>query len=178
MIENIDSEFPTKQSLSTPTKILAVIKNNQSNTQEKNDTSLSIEPLETKRIEVTQFLATAADDTPRSLAVKHTLKPQREKNQPEQIKFLESTVNANAEVFTIGSKIQVIRSTFGNYNAIIEEIYQTADRVVWAKYSSFPSDRVVSSKRATNRVKRYHMGNKKIQDAETLVFSLGSYQII
>ncbi len=108
-------------------------------TEEENDTSLSIEPLETKRIEVTQFLATA-DDTPRSLAVKHTLKPQREKNQPLQIKFLESTVNANGEVFTIGSKIQVIRSTFGNYNAIIEEIYQTADKVVWVKYSSFPSD--------------------------------------
>lgn len=141
MSEHIDSEIPTKQSLSTstPPKILAVIKNNQSHTQKHNDTSLSVESLEIKSAEATQLLATE-DETKRSLAVKQTLKPQIKKNQSLALKFLESITNADGEVFTIGSKILIIRSTFGTYNAIIEELYQTADGIVWAKYSELLSD--------------------------------------
>jgi len=139
MMERLESEFPAKQPVAIRPKILAVIKKNQPSSVEQNETSPSVEPLETKSAEVIQVKDTA-DDVERPLAIKHPLKPQVKKTQSSALEFLKSTTNANGEVFTIGAKILVIRSTFGNYDAIIEELYQTADGIVWAKYSSFPVD--------------------------------------
>jgi hypothetical protein len=138
MMEHLESAFPPKP-LATPPTILAVIKKNQSHIQEQNDASEPVEPLETKSAEVTQVKDTSADEE-RPPVIKQPLKPQLKKNQSLALKFLASTTNANGDVFTTGSKILVRTSTFGNYNAIIEELYQTADGIVWAKFSPFPAD--------------------------------------
>ncbi len=138
MMENLDSAFPPKP-LATPPKILAVIKNNQPHIQEQNETSAPVELLETKSVEVIQITDPSVD-VERSSPIKQPLKPQLRKTQSSALKFLASTTNVNGDVFTTGSKILVSTSTFGNYNAIIEELYQTADGIVWAKFSPFPAD--------------------------------------
>ncbi len=139
MIEHLEPESQTKQPVAIPPKILAIIKKNQPEAQVENDMSPPTEPLETNSAEVTQVKDTT-DDEEHPPAVKQPLKPQLKKNQSSSLKFLKSITNADGVVFDIGSKILVRGSTFGDYNAIINEIYQTADGVVWAKYSPFPAD--------------------------------------